>query len=229
MAHTHEVYSIDGKTEAELAELFGMEWDAENSIASYGTMLEKDRCGLYIFKNSNVYNLAATFAGGKNTTSVFKIESTYKYLHIIKNDKMEAYGFGMTDGSISKFAFIKCKVADIGTPNTKKDCILLLASTAGGLYITGEPNRLSSGCNQLNNGIQSASYTNTADGKVVLVNLYHIKDDAAFSLDGLFTPIAYPNVNFSRIINESFSLEGKNYHAVRSYPNGSVPTIVFEL
>ena len=229
MAHTHEVYGIVGLDEAGLAELFGMEWDSENSVASYGTMLEKDRCGLHIFTNSSGYNLAATFAGGKNTSSVFKIESTYKYLHIVKNDKIEAYGFGMVDGSISRFAFIKCKVADIGNPNNKNDCILLLASTAGGLYITGEPNSLSSGCNQLNNGIQSASYTNTADGKVVLVNLYHIKDDTAFSLDGLFTPIAYPNVNSSKVINESFSLEGKNYHAVRSYANGSVPTIVFEL
>ena len=229
MAHTHEIYGIVGLDEAGLAELFGMEWDSENSVASYGTMLEKDRCGLYIFKNSNVFNLAATFAGGKNTTSVFKIESTYKYLHIIKNDKMEAYGFGMTDGSVSKFAFIKCKVADIGAPNTKNDCILLLCSTPGGLYITGEPNSLSSGCNQLNSGIQNSAYINTTDGKTVLANLYHVKDDTAFLLEGLFTPIAYPDVNFTRLINESFSLEGKNYHAVRSYTNSSVPTIVFEL
>ena len=228
MAHTHEVYSIYRKTEAELAELFGMEWDAENSIASYGTMLEKDRCGLYIFKNSDVFNLAATFAGVKNTASVFKIESTYKYLHIFKNEKIEACGFGMTDGSISKFAFIKCKVADIGNTDTKNDCILLLCSTSPSVYIVGEVNSLSSGCNTLVSGI-SSSTNGTADGKTVLVNLYHIKDDTAFLLDGLLTPLAYPNINSPRVLNESFSLEGKNYHAVRSYDNGSAHAIVFEL
>ena len=228
MSYTHEIYGIVGLDEAGLAELFGMEWDAENSVASYGTMLEKDRCGLYIFKNSNVFNLAVTFAGGKNTTSVFKIESTYKYLHIVKNEKIEAYGFGMTDGSISKFAFIKCKVADIGSPNTKKDCILLLCSTNSPVYIVGEVNSLSSGCNTLVSGI-SSSTNGTADGKTVLVNLYHVKDDTAFLLEGLFTPLAYPNINSPRVLNESFSLEGKNYHVVRSFGNSSAPAIVFEL
>ena len=218
MAHTHEVYGIVGLDEAGLAELFGMEWDAENAVASYGTMLEKDRCGININSDSQP-KIALTYAG----TSSYSVTvlPTYKYLHVFTTKNCKIYGFGTTENAVSKFAFVKVKIFDVSNVSGVKDAIILFTNT-NNLYIVGENNSLSSGVNSI---VFGTSHTAADGGNIVLVPFYHIKDGTAQKIGGVYSVIT-SNLTASPVRN-IFTLNDKKYLAIREY--SAAQLLVFDL
>ena len=220
MAHTHEVYSIDGLDEAGLAELFGMEWDAENAVASYGTMLEKDRCGININSDSQP-KIVLTYAGTSASSHGVTVLSTYKYLHVFTTKNCKIYGFGTTENAVSKFAFVKVKIFDVSNVSGVKDAIILFSNT-NSLYIVGENNSLSAGVNSI---VFGTSHTTADGGNIVLVPLSHIKDGTAQKIEGVYSVIT-SNLTASPVRN-IFTLNDKKYLAIREYSGAQL--LVFDL
>ena len=231
MSYTHEIYSVENTTEKSkqefLADLFGMQWDSENSVASYGTMLEKDRCGINISSDS-APKLIVTYAGANPGSSLaFTLSNTYKYLHKITTDKFELYGVSVAEKAIDRFIFAKCKIADIIDTSNKKDCILFFVSSSNYLYITGEDNSLTGSCNYLASGLSPGNAKNS-NGKIVLTNLLHIKDGTTQLIDGVYACISTP-YSSGESLRTIFSLNGKEYYAIREYGSSAMPIVAFEL
>ena len=223
MSYTHEIYSLENTTEKSyqefLADLFGMQWDGENAVASYGTLLEKDRCGININSDSQP-KIALTYAGTSSSYSVTVLPK-YKYLHVFTTKNCKIYGFGTTENAVSKFAFVKVKIFDVSNVSGVKDAIILFTNT-NNLYIVGENNSLSSGVNSI---VFGTSHTTSDGGNIVLVPFYHIKDGTAQKIEGVYSVIT-SNLTASPVGN-IFTLNDKKYLAIREY--SAAQLLVFDL
>ena len=225
MSYTHEIYSLENTTEKSyqefLADLFGMQWDEENAVASYGTLLDKDRCGININSDSQP-KIVLTYAGTSSASSHgVTVLSTYKYLHVFTTKNCKIYGFGTTENAVSKFAFVKVKIFDVSNVSGVKDAIILFTNT-NNLYIVGENNSLSSGVNSI---VFGTSHTAADGGNIVLVPFYHIKDGTAQKIEGVYSVIT-SNLTASPVRN-IFTLNDKKYLAIKEYSNAQL--LVFDL